>query len=244
MHLLIAIDDTDNLQSRGTGYCARQLAAGLETEGLARVSGITRHQLYVHEEIPYTSHNSSACLNAEGADTGAITAFCKRFLINNSAQGSDAGLCIAPWELVDERVAGWGRDAKRIVLTMDAAKELARSAQLYLEGFTGTHGGIIGALAAVGLHKAGNDGRFLQVRGMRKKMGVWSAREILEVTGVENIHCHEGREPSLESKILLEEWWRPVLKNHKATLVVEQVNNNPYHEYRIIPKNFLKKLSS
>ncbi len=53
---LIGIDDTDNLESRGTGFRARQLAQQLQQRGLARLRGVTRHQLFVSPEIPYTSH--------------------------------------------------------------------------------------------------------------------------------------------------------------------------------------------
>ena len=59
---LLAIDDTDNLTSRGTGFLARQLALRMAEAGIAEVKAITRHQLLVDPRIPYTSHNSSACL--------------------------------------------------------------------------------------------------------------------------------------------------------------------------------------
>ena len=36
MRYLIGIDDTDNLESRGTGFRARQLSARLDEAGLAR----------------------------------------------------------------------------------------------------------------------------------------------------------------------------------------------------------------
>ena len=69
--LLIGIDDTDNLDTRGTGYRARTLAQGLVDAGLAAVHGITRHQLLVDPRIPYTSHNSSACLQTTARGTCA-----------------------------------------------------------------------------------------------------------------------------------------------------------------------------
>lgn len=67
MKLLIGIDDTDNLESRGTGYRVRQLANWLSEKNLVVPLGITRHQLLVDPRIPYTSHNSSACLVVESA---------------------------------------------------------------------------------------------------------------------------------------------------------------------------------
>ena len=44
MRILIGIDDTDNKDSRGTGYNSRQLAAAIESNNLGKVHGITRHQ--------------------------------------------------------------------------------------------------------------------------------------------------------------------------------------------------------
>ena len=80
----IGIDDTDNLESRGTGFRARQLAQDLQAAGIARLRGITRHQLCVSPEIPYTSHNSSACLeqNVRDADLPAVRAHCRTYLRN------------------------------------------------------------------------------------------------------------------------------------------------------------------
>lgn len=244
MKLLIAIDDTDNLQSRGTGHCARQLAERLAAEGLALVEGITRHQLYVHDDIPFTSHNSSACMLAQGEDPEKIAYFCGRFLLNSSAPGSDAGLCVAVWEQVSDDITDWGIQAKRRVLTMDEARQRAAAAGIFLQGFTGTHGGIIGSLAAVGLRKAGNDGRYLHVAGMRRLMGVMRAEEILRETGVETIETIDGATVTGNPRILLDAWWRPLLRNNKATLIVETILDHPYHEYRIIPKNILKERSA
>ena len=36
-----------------------------EFSGTNIVHGISRHQLYVHPDIPYTSHNSSLCLDLD-----------------------------------------------------------------------------------------------------------------------------------------------------------------------------------
>ncbi len=64
---LLAIDDTDNAESIGTGRLARMLAAHLEEANLFAEPGVTRHQLLVHPDIPYTSHNSAACIEAAGS---------------------------------------------------------------------------------------------------------------------------------------------------------------------------------
>jgi hypothetical protein len=244
MNILIAIDDTDNHQSRGTGFRARQLAETLGSYGLARVSGITRHQLLVDDRIPYTSHNSSACLAVEGDEIEKIIYICRTFLKSESAVGSDAGLCVAPEELINDEILQWGVRAKQEVLTLRDAAELAERSYVYLEGLTGTHGGIIGALAAVGLRKAGNDGRFLWIRGMRKYMGVMKSSEIFEKTGVEEIIGPSGILPQNGTRIMMPEWWRPILRNKKAVLMVEPNTENTLYEYQVISKDNLKRLSA
>jgi hypothetical protein len=242
MKILIAIDDTDNLHSRGTGYLARTMAERLVTLNIAEVFGITRHQLLVHEDIPYTSHNSSACILAESNELEKIIYLCRQFLLSESAVGSDSGLCIADYNAVNDEIVNWGQRAKKEVLTMDMAFKLSKA--LYLEGLVGTHGGIIGALAAVGLRKSGNDGRFLWIRGMRKYMGVMTVAEVFDETGVERIHCVNGEVPLKEDKIMLPEWWRPVLKDNKAVLFVEQIIDNKFYGYQVISKDYLKRISS
>ena len=51
----------------GTGRLSRMLAEELTKKGLVSNTSVTRHQLLVHPDIPYTSHNSSACI--EGIPT-------------------------------------------------------------------------------------------------------------------------------------------------------------------------------
>lgn len=71
--LLVGIDDTDNAYTPGTGRRARALLRELAAAGLGAPAGATRHQLLVDDRIPYTSHNSSACLawrSADGDPTG------------------------------------------------------------------------------------------------------------------------------------------------------------------------------
>mgnify|MGYP000273024857 CR=1 FL=1 len=56
--LFIGLDDTDNLESRGTGHLARQIAATLSAD--YSVLGVTRHQLLLDPRVPCTKNNSSA----------------------------------------------------------------------------------------------------------------------------------------------------------------------------------------
>jgi hypothetical protein len=222
--LLIGIDDTDNLESRGTGYRARMLALGLEAEKLGRIAGITRHQLLVHDSIPYTSHNSSACLCLhEPAARDAVIAACRRFLEREAAPGSDVGLCVStPEQAV--RVQAFGRKAQEEVLRLDEAEALAAGAGIHLEGLTGNHGGKIGALAAVGLHRLGEDGRYIWVRGIRD-LGdrTLSLEELRRLTGIDVVMTPDGVKVSEPSDLIrLGPWPRPVRQAGRATLLVER----------------------
>ena len=66
MKYFIGLDDTDNLESRGTGHLARMMAEALAQD--FRVHGVTRHQLLEDERVPKTAKNSCAAILFEGDD--------------------------------------------------------------------------------------------------------------------------------------------------------------------------------
>ncbi len=199
MTIYVGIDDTDNLQSRGTGHLVRTLAEELRAAGLGTPLSVTRHQLLVHPDIPYTSHNSSACVTMRSeAGPEAVAAAAGRFLRERAASGSDPGLCVAEAGKVAEAVVRFGQSAKARVLTTDEAHRTAGEAGLHLSGHGGTNGGVIGALAAVGLRHSGGDGRFLWLRGIREMTGVHTTAEILAQSGVERfLNVGEDGKPAL-----------------------------------------------
>jgi hypothetical protein len=240
MKYLIGIDDTDNVESRGTGHRVRQLADWLTENNLAKPQGITRHQLLVDHRIPYTSHNSSACVSIETEDSNDVWEASREFLLRESAVGSDVGLCIVEWDAVTEDVQSFGRRAKLEVLTMLEAQETASRSNIRSEGLTGTGGGVIGALAGVGLHRAGNDGRFLWLPGLRDLKGKYPAEEIIAKGHIECICTLDDKELSAKNIVDVGEWIRPVLRNGKSTLYVEEQN----HEWHILSKDCIKSLSN
>ena len=70
----------------------------------------------------------------------------------------------------------FGRDAKERILTREQALELAGRHGAHLEGVTGDHMGVIGALAAIGLRRGGHDGRFIWLEGVRELAGTLDGR--------------------------------------------------------------------
>lgn len=165
MHIYLSIDDTDNIDSPGSGHLAEVMAKELLNLGLtSKCSHISRHQLFVHESIPYTSHNSSMCFQAVIREHNLANTiqFAKAFLKKASAQGSDPGLCVAVerQSLDHQALIDFGLQAKKNVFTKQEAYVLAERTGVHLSEHGGTGGGIIGALAGIGLRLHGSDGRF------------------------------------------------------------------------------------
>lgn len=240
MHFLIGIDDTDNLETRGTGHRVRQLADWLAENKLAAPLGITRHQLLVDPQIPYTSHNSSACLSVETNSPDEVWEASREFLLREAAPGSDVGLCLAEWKSINDCVLSFARRAKIVVLTMLEAEQTASDNGIQLIGLMGTGGGIIGALSAIGLHRAGNDGRFLWLPGLRELKGKYQVGEIYAHGHVDRVCTLSNSSLHPKTVVDVGEWIRPILRDGKATLYVEEQN----HEWHIISKEHIKSLSN
>jgi hypothetical protein len=246
-NFLIGIDDTDNRNSRGTGYLSRSLAHALIATGKAQVDSITRHQLYVHPDIRYTSQNSSSCLRINAGDIYSLVPVIEEFVYKNSAEGSDAGLCISPQHLVDPSIITWGNEAKITVLQLEEARYIADTSGVYLKGFTGNYEGMIGALAAVGLRAGGNDGRFIwrkrkkELRDIREE--ILSVGELMQELDLHAIKSLEGEVPAPSDRILINEWVRPILENHQAILIADKTENEKKHEWTITPKEIIRSIS-
>lgn len=242
--ILIGIDDTDNLESRGTGFRARQLGLQMQEKGLCKLHCISRHQLFVHEDIPFTSHNSSACIEVFSEEPiSKLSEFGMEFLLRESAEGSDAGLCIAEWESISENVIEWGNNAKSIVLNKKGAHELAEKENIFLIGLTGEKIGVIGSLAAVGLRKGGNDGRVLWLENLREMKGTFNYEAFLSSIFIEEIIDKQGNPILKNTFINIGEWFRPVIKNKKITLILEEAQNGNINEWQIVSKDFIKSIS-
>nr|WP_255668288.1 ABC transporter substrate-binding protein [Methanocella sp. CWC-04] len=172
---------------------AREIAGELSKR--YGIFGVTRHQLYVHESIPFTSHNSCAVIHVEDrhqAEMDDIFDTAKDLMLSDFVEGSDPGIAIASSHQVTYGVTAFGIDAKKIVLNQDRARKVAKNAGIRLEGLGGTEGGVIGAVAGIGLAAIKNDGRFLLKGGNRDLTGVLNVRDIL-CAGIDHIMTLDGR---------------------------------------------------
>ena len=191
----IGLDDTDNKNSRGTGYKSRQLGKLIEEKKLGDVQSISRHQLFVHDKIAYTSQNSSACLVVDTDNYEELKILCIDYLKDVAEDGSDAGLCIANGDQINDSVLDWGNRAKSEILVKENAYKLAEENGIFLEGYTGTKIGVIGSLAAVGLRKGGNDGRNIWLKGkeLRDLEGVYIVGELKKIINIQEVITTEGK---------------------------------------------------
>ncbi len=230
MRILIAIDDTDNLETPGTGHLASFLSESFEKKGWGKGFPVTRHQLFVHEDIPYTSHNSSMCFEAEidGSELGNITTFCQNFLIKESAPGSDPGLCIVDIDALEakETLIEYGRKAKNTILNKKIAYELAASLNVHLSEHGGTGDGIIGALAGTGLRLSGNDGRFKGHFLVGDENDTILVKDLLKVTGADLVSTEDGCIPGDDDTVRLGKKIKAVLLDYKSVLLVFPVEEN------------------
>lgn len=250
MKILISIDDTDSLEVSSTGELAGMIAAWIEDRGWGKCSPITRHQLLLHPDIPYTSHNSSMCFEADLDEKylASLIAQAEAILTNEAAAGSDPGLCVAVVEdLADPGLLiDFGYRAKRQVLAKEDAYAVAQKAKVHLSEHGGTGQGVIGALAGVGLRLTGNDGRFQgKMRLATGEDGTASVGEILSQQQVDLVRSlADGRVLADKERIFIgNEWAKLVLLDNKATLLVKGVeggNAGRQHCWQVCTKEDLK----
>ncbi len=218
--IYIGLDDTDTADSRGTGKLARSIATVLSNKYL--LFGVTRHQLFVHPDIPFTSHNSSAVIHIETPTVAIEELFLttKKLMLQDFIEGSDPGLAIATSEQIAPAIVAFGLDAKNTIVNQERAREVARNCNIRVEGLGGTEGGVIGAVAGIGLASLRNDGRFLLKGKNRELTGVRLVSEIFGA-GIDQILTLKG-ELIKSGKVEIAKNATPSFIHGKAVLFVEK----------------------
>lgn len=224
MKIYLGFDDTDSLDSDyGTGKVARWFANDLP-DG-CRLWGVVRQQLLVDDAIPYTSHNSAACLVIESPHNGdllhELTDRAVRHLERHAAAGSDPGLCVAAEGssglagLTDVGLAC----THRIVTQQEA---LRACSGIHLSGHGGSNDGIIGAAAAVGLTASGWYGRFIELEHLRRLPSELGVGE-LEEQGIRIMAMdRDAPVPKPADRVRTQNWLRPRLLGGQPVLPVVQ----------------------
>lgn len=225
MKLLVCIDDTDNLNSKGTGAIADELKVLIKFALGSECGFVTRHQLLIHEDIPYTSHNSSMCFpcEIEDKDYEKLISLCFEHLKKESAEGSDPGLAVAVLGKADEAaLITYGKDAKRKIISKNDAYALAKEAGVFLNEAGGTGDGVIGALAGIGLRLWGNDGTLKGQLPQFAEGHTYSVKEFTDTEIITSVQDENGNMLSQDEKVLVGWKAKPSMINGKLTLLVKK----------------------
>ena len=215
--IFIGLDDTDNLQSRGTGHLAREIAAALAAD--YPVLGVTRHQLLQDPRVPCTQKNSASAivLGVNGdLDPAALLERVSALMLSDFQPGSDPGLCIAQATPFD--VSEFGRRAQRELVSQDEARALAARHGLLLKGLGGDEDGVIGALAAAGLAATGEDGRYVLVGRSRELCGMQPVPALL-AAGIAAVETAEGH--AVTKGLVQTDKLRPARRKGRPIAIVE-----------------------
>jgi len=220
--LFIGLDDTDTLESRGTGHLAREIAATLAVD--CPLLGVTRHQLLVDPRVPCTKKNSCAAIVLDGdgdLDPVAVLERVRALMLADFQPGSDPGLCVT--YDVPVAVTEFGRRVQLQLVTQEEARALAAAYAIPLLGLGGDQDGVIGALAAVGLAATGEDGRYVLVGRSRELSGLQPVSALL-AAGVAAVRTLDGR-PVTEGLVQADKL-RPARRGGQPVAFVEWAGDN------------------
>ena len=224
MRVYVGFDDTDNITAdRGTGKLARWFEDELPES--CRMEGVVRQQLLIDDKIPYTSHNSSACVIVHTPDASLVEAITARAIAHvrrHALEGSDPGLCVVcEGDASLPQLIAFGRACTARVVTQKEA--LGAALNSHLSGHGGTNDGIIGAAAAVGLTASGWSGRFIEYGRLRElpdpvRVSGLEGAGILVVSG-----DRDAKVPGPDDLVHSKGWLRPRLWGKRAVLLVMPV---------------------
>lgn len=221
MDIYIGIDDTDNKESRGTGYLARVIAGKLSQT--YSVQGILRHQLLFDPRVPYTAKNSCAAIllsTPTEPDLSLIMDEVEAYMLADFQPGSDPGLCVA--SAIPPAIIDFGRLAQVDLVHQSTARQLAQDHQMLLRGLGGTQDGVIGALSAVGLAYSGQDGRYIQLGSIRELTGLQPIENLLQA-GLHSVRTLD--ENPVTSGSVMADKLRPARRFGQPILYVQQEND-------------------
>lgn len=243
MRFYLAFDDTDNLDAPyGTGKVARWFEPALPRG--CRLWAVVRQQLFVHQDVPYTSHNSGACLIVDAEDGS-----CRAELLEAAVEhlkayalaGSDPGVCLA-----SEQDAGlsslmeYGQQCTFRLVHQDEAYALAKHARVHLSAHGGTGDGVIGAMASVGLTAWGWAGRCIEFGGLRCLPDSLRVCDLhacgLRVASIDR----DASTPGANDVVHTNGWCRPRLMGGQPVLLVRREDDGAWRslgEKRVKPHN-------
>jgi tRNA(Ile2) C34 agmatinyltransferase TiaS len=208
---VIGIDDTDDENGRDTSTLARAWAAAIEDEGFGVTHGVTRHHLWPSPKVKATGQNRALAIAVETERTVLdLEDHVVDFVREHASSKANPAIGILSRHTDMPHALAWGRRAQQELLKLSDAERYATESNVLLRGLGGNRNGMIGALAAAGLHAGGKDGLFIQLAGIRELEGRVTAGQIRERTALEHVIDEDtGEELDRDDQVDTGNWVRP-----------------------------------
>jgi hypothetical protein len=181
---------------------------------------VTRHQLYEGPGVPKTARNSAAAIEIVAvASADSVFRFACGVIERESIPGSDPGIAMLALQGRPSLLA-YAETTQCELVTKEQAHRVADREGMMLAGLGGDNGGVIGALAAVGLRVGGCDGRYVGLRGIRAVAGLCAVGDVLSQTAIAAVVDEAtGYQLPAETVVDLGDWVRPRLIDRQPVLV-------------------------
>jgi hypothetical protein len=224
---VIGLDDTDAAGVPGTGTLARKLVERIESDGFGTSLGVTRHKLWDGHGVKATDTNVAYALALETErDVLDVEDLAIDFVRSGAAREANPGVAVLSRHSDIPHANAFGFRAQTSLLNVGEAERYAAEANVLVRGLGGSRAGMIGALAAAGLRAVGRDGRFSELRGIRKLTGRVTAGEIRITTPIEHIIDEDGYELDRDDPIDTFDWIRPRVEEGAPILRVRRSPEN------------------
>jgi len=232
----ICIDDTDELGGEiSTGEIADRLRDYVKAH-FSPCTLVTRHQLFLDDAIPYTSHNSSMCfttyLSVEQKEM--FIQYAMPYLESVCAPSSQPGLCVGFENAIHNKqmLIQYGEDAKCKVLTKETAYAMAQYQNFHLSEHKNGGQGIIGALAGVALRLQGNDGRIKgKLKISEKSLSV--AQLLEKYPEIKSVRLTTLETVPMEAQLSIDSALKMVWLEHSPILLVHPIGETVYRPLTI-----------
>ena len=221
---VIGIDDTDDQDGRGTSKLGRAWAAAIEAEGFGATRGVTRHQLWQSPKVDATNHNRAVAIAVETERTALdLEDHVVDFVREHASTEANPAIGILSRHTDMPHALAWGRRAQQELLKLADAERYATESNVLLRGLGGNRSGMIGALAAVGLHAGGKDGLFVQLAGIRELEGRITAGQIRERSALVHVVDEDtGEELDRDDLVDTGNWVRPRMTEDEPVLLTRR----------------------
>jgi hypothetical protein len=222
---VIGIDDTnEDPEGGGTSKLARDWAAAVESERFGTMHGVTRHQLWPSPKVPATGKNRAHAVAIETERSVLdVEDHVVDFVRAHASPKANPGVGILSRHTDMPHALAFGRRAQQELLKLADAERYSAEANVLLRGLGGNRNGMIGALAALGLHAGGKDGLFIDLHGIRALAGRVTAGQIRERSELTHIVDEDtGEELDRDDLVDTGDWVRPRMTIDEPVLLVRR----------------------